>query len=128
MACYVLTNTLEVLKNIFSLFEKKNLVLNSYTMNTLKDSAIIVLERAKKPLHYKEITRLALEQWLFETSGKTPEMSINSQIILDIKHKWISSDFIKTSPSTYAINPNRKILPKKEEKYLENEEMEQVKE
>lgn len=54
-------------------------------MNTLKESAKIILQQANKPLHYKEITRLALEQWLFETSGKTPDATINAQIILDIK-------------------------------------------
>ena len=37
-------------------------------MNTLKQSAKIILEQVKKPLHYKEITRLALEQGLFETT------------------------------------------------------------
>ena len=69
-------------------------------MSTLKQSAIIVLEQQKKPLHYKDITKLALEQGLFETSWETPDASINSQIILDIRHKWNASDFIKTAPST----------------------------
>jgi len=31
-------------------------------MNTLKESSKIILEKANKPLHYKEITRLALEE------------------------------------------------------------------
>ncbi len=91
-------------------------------MNTLKESAKIILQQAKKPLHYKEITRLALEQWLFETSGKTPDATINAQIILDIKHNWEASDFIKTSPSTYAINPNKKAVTPQKQIHIQKEE------
>lgn len=80
-------------------------------MNTLKESAIIVLQESDKPLHYKEITRIALEKWLFETSGKTPEASINSQIVTDIKNKWSASDFIKIAPSTYWLNTQKSELP-----------------
>ena len=82
-------------------------------MNTFKQSAKTILEQQKKPLHYKEITRLALEQWLFETSWKTPDATVNSQIILDIRHKWKNSDFVKIAPSTYALNPNRVVETKK---------------
>lgn len=91
-------------------------------MNTLKQSAKIILEQHKKPLHYKEITRLALEQWLFETSWETPDSSINSQIIIDIKKKGRASDFIKVAPSTYNLNPNKEIIEQKKEKYIQVEE------
>ncbi len=91
-------------------------------MNTLKQSAKIILEQVKKPLHYKEITRLALEQWLFETSWETPDATINSQIILDIKQKWKASDFIKVSPSTYAFNPNKEVIATKKELHIQMEE------
>ena len=49
-------------------------------MNKFKTSAVEILAKSKKPLHYKEITRLALEQGLLETDGKTPEASMNAQI------------------------------------------------
>lgn len=99
-------------------------------MSTLKQSAIIILGQQNKPLHYKDITKLALEQGLFETSWETPDASVNSQIILDIRHKWKASDFIKTAPSTYALNPNKEVLEPKKEKHIqdeENEEEEKVK-
>jgi hypothetical protein len=38
-------------------------------MNTFKQAAIEVLKKENKPLHYKEITRLALEDALLETQG-----------------------------------------------------------
>ncbi|MEI6511216.1 MAG: winged helix-turn-helix domain-containing protein [Candidatus Uhrbacteria bacterium] len=98
-------------------------------MNKFKHSAIEVLKVEKKPLHYKEITRLALERGLLETEGATPDSSMNSQIITDIKHKGENSDFIKTSPSTYGLNPNHKTEPKKiieEIKEIEEEEKRKV--
>ena len=48
-------------------------------MNTFKQSAIEILKKAKTPLHYTEITRLALESGLLETEGATPEASMNAQ-------------------------------------------------
>ena len=48
-------------------------------MNTFKQSAIEILKKAKTPLHYTEITRLALESGLLETEGATPEVSMNTQ-------------------------------------------------
>lgn len=55
-------------------------------MNKFKTSAIQILTEQKKPLHYKEITQLALEHGILETDGKTPEASMNAQIVMDIKN------------------------------------------
>ncbi|MDD3940656.1 MAG: winged helix-turn-helix domain-containing protein [Candidatus Pacebacteria bacterium] len=84
-------------------------------MNTFKQAAIKVLKKVKKPLHYNEITRLALESGFLETEGATPEATMNSQIVIDIKNKKEASDFIKTAPSTFALNQNKKegkVTPK----------------
>jgi len=95
-------------------------------MNKFKTSAIEILKREKKPLHYKDITRLALEAGILETEGATPEKSMNSQIIMDIKDKKESSDFIKTAPSIYSLNLNKKE-PKKDIKIEEKEKEEEEK-
>lgn len=79
-------------------------------MNTFKQSAIEILKKAKKPLHYNEITRLALESGLLETEGATPESTMNAQIVMDINHKKQGSDFIRTAPGTFALNPNKKEI------------------
>jgi len=76
-------------------------------MNKFKTSAVIILTEANKPLHYKEITRLALDKGILETEGATPDASMNAQIVMDIKHNGKLSNFIKTAPSTYTINPNK---------------------
>jgi len=95
-------------------------------MNKFKTSAIEILKREKKPLHYKDITRLALESGILETEGTTPDASMNAQIIMDIKHKKDASDFIKTAPSTYALNFSKKE-PKQKEKIEEKEKEEEEK-
>jgi hypothetical protein len=94
-------------------------------MNKFKNAAIAILSEAGKPLHYRDITRLALEQGILETEGATPDASMNSQIIMDIKRKGNTSDFIKVAPSTYAINPNKP--QEKESKETEEEVQEEEK-
>lgn len=98
-------------------------------MNKYRYSAREVLKAENTPLHYKEITRLALERGLLETEGATPDASMNSQIITDIKHRGANADFIKTAPSTYTLNPNRKEEQVKviEEEIRETEEEEKIK-
>jgi len=93
-------------------------------MNKFKTSAITILTEAKRPLHYKEITRIALEQGILETEGATPDASMNAQIVMEIKRKGKLSDFIKTAPSTYALNPNKpQIEPETEEEQEKEEEI-----
>lgn len=79
-------------------------------MNTFKQSAIEILREAKKPLHYTEITRLALESGILETEGATPEATMAAQLIMDIKNKGEGSDFVKTVPGTFTLNPNKKEI------------------
>jgi len=76
-------------------------------MNTFKSSAIEVLKKAGKPLHYSEITKMALESGMLVTEGATPEATMCSQLIMDVKIKGKASDFIKTGPSIFALNPNK---------------------
>ncbi|MEK7106058.1 MAG: winged helix-turn-helix domain-containing protein [Patescibacteria group bacterium] len=90
-------------------------------MNKFRNSAIEILKQSKIPLHSKEITRLALEKGILETEGATPENSMNTQVILDIRNRKDQSDFVKVGPSTYGLNPKReenkieKEIEKKEE-------------
>ena len=90
--------------------------------NSFKNLAIEILKEAKKPLHSKEITDIALKRGWLKTAGKTPEATMNAQILVDINTKKEKSRFIKTGPSTYALNPLFQETPaviaeeKKEEK------------
>lgn len=90
-------------------------------MNKFRTSAIEILKQANEPLHYKEITKRALEEGILETDGATPDASMNTQIILDIKNKAEKSDFVKTAPSTYALNSKREN--KKDQEIIEEKEL-----
>lgn len=63
-----------------------------------------VLQEAGKPLHSKEITRIALKKGWLKTAGKTPEATMNARLIVDINNKKERSRFVKTGPSIYSIN------------------------
>lgn len=94
-------------------------------MNTFKQAAIEVLKKAGKPLHFNDITKLALENGLLETQGASPEQTMNTQLLRDIKQKKDASNFVKVGPATYAINPNmikEPVSKKIEEQELELEE------
>ena len=71
---------------------------------TFKGIAYKILHEAGKPMHSRDITRIALEMGL-GTGGRTPEATMNAQLVVDINTKGEKSKFIKTGPSTFAINP-----------------------
>lgn len=74
-------------------------------MNSFKDIAYEILREANRPLHSKEITQIAFKRGWLKTVGKTPEATMNAQIIVDVNSKKDKSRFIKTAPSTFALNP-----------------------
>ena len=99
-------------------------------MNKFREAAITVLTQQGQPMHYKDITRLALEQGILETDGATPDASMNTQIITDIKKNGTAASFIKTAPSTYAINPKQAkpmVAHKQKAKAQEEAEEEKLK-
>lgn len=88
-------------------------------MNIYRKAAIEVLKTAKKPLHYQEITRKALERGILETEGATPDKTMGAQLYMDVKTKGKSSDFIKIEKGVFGINGNKvekKLSPKVIEK------------
>lgn len=77
-------------------------------MNPFKDIAYQILKESGKPLHSKEITKIAIKREWLKTVGKTPEATMNAQLIVDINSKKEKSRFIKTAPSTFGLNPDYK--------------------
>jgi len=98
-------------------------------MNKFKQAALQVLKESKNPLHYKEITRIAIEKGYLETDGATPDATMNAQLIVDINKLGKASDFIKTDKATYFLNSDRAAIKKVSKKDFENlnEEDEKVK-
>ena len=79
-------------------------------MDSFKDIAYQILKEAGEPLHSKEITKIALKRGWLKTAGKTPEATMNAQLIVDINSKKDKSRFIKVGPSTFGLNPNFKSV------------------
>ena len=75
-------------------------------MSSFKQSAIKILREAKEPLHYEEITKRAIQENLIETSGATPENTMNAQITTDIKLNKEKSPFEKSKRGYFKLNPN----------------------
>lgn len=75
-------------------------------MTSFKRAAVKVLRDSKEPLHYKEITKRALEEALIETSGATPERTMNTQITGDMKRRGKKSAFIRVRAGVYSLNPD----------------------
>ncbi len=83
-------------------------------VNTFKGVAYEILKEAGKPLHYEEITKIALQKGWLKTAGKTPEATMSAQLTVDVNKNGESSLFRKTAPSTFAINKEGGIVKKEE--------------
>ena len=86
---------------------RKTGVINKMT-KSFKDIAYQILKEKGQPLHSKEITKIALSREWLKTAGKTPEATMNAQLVVDINAKKEKSRFIKIAPSTFGLNPDYK--------------------
>ena len=69
-------------------------------MNFL-DAAYVILQQAKEPLHYIEITNRARSKGLLTTKGQTPEASMGSRLYVDTKRP--DSRFRRVSRNVFAL-------------------------
>lgn len=71
-------------------------------MASFKLIAQQILKQADKPLHSKEITKIALKRG-FKSGGETPWATMNARILEDINDNKEKSKFIKVGPSLFGI-------------------------
>jgi hypothetical protein len=69
---------------------------------SFREAAIKILERFSEPKTASEITKIALEEGMVETSGETPEATMGAQIYLDIKTKK-NSPFKKVGRGLFTL-------------------------
>jgi len=72
------------------------------------DAAEKVLDQFgnRNSMHYREITDKAMNQGWLNTSGKTPEATMNAQLVTDLKRTKASGEpgrFVRTSPGYYSL-------------------------
>ena len=70
---------------------------------TCKQAAHQILQRAGRPLHYREIARVAIERGLWQPTGRTPEATLNAQLATDIKTRGPEAEFIRAAPGMYGL-------------------------
>lgn len=92
-------------------------------MASFKQAAVKILRSSDKPLHYTDITRKAIDNFLITTFGSTPARTMNSIITQDIKIRKNESFFESTKFGYFQLNPNYTINRQKS-----NEKIEQVEE
>jgi hypothetical protein len=70
---------------------------------TFIEAAAEVLRTAGKPLHYKEITELAIAKNLLSHVGKTPEVTMSHRLTSAIKKDDEEVPIVKVRPGVFAL-------------------------
>jgi len=70
---------------------------------TFIEAAAEVLRKAGKPLHYKEITELAIAGNLLSHVGKTPEVTMSHRLTSAIKKDDKEVPIVKVKPGVFAL-------------------------
>jgi hypothetical protein len=70
---------------------------------TFIEAAAEVLRQAGKPLHYKDITELAIAKNLLSHVGKTPEITMSHRLTAAIKKEDKDIPIVKVKPGIFAL-------------------------
>jgi restriction endonuclease Mrr len=70
---------------------------------TFTEAAAEVLRIAGKPLHYKEITELAIEKNLLSHVGKSPEVTMGARLAALLKKEDKENPIIRVKPGVFAL-------------------------
>src|SRR5215813_9348866 len=69
---------------------------------TFLEAALEVLRREGKPLHYKELTERAMGKKLLTFVGRTPEVTMQTQLTAAVK-KAPGSPFVRVKPGVFGL-------------------------
>jgi len=69
---------------------------------TFTEAAVEVLRIAGKPLHFKDITQMAIEKNLLSHVGKTPDVTMGSRLSAQIA-KYPDGDIVRVKSGVYAL-------------------------
>ena len=70
---------------------------------TFTEAAAEVLRLAGKPLHYKEITELAIEKNLLSHVGKSPEITMGARLAALLKKDDKTNAIVRVKPGVFAL-------------------------
>jgi hypothetical protein len=69
---------------------------------TFMEAALEILKRERRPLHYKEITEKAMERKLLTFVGRTPEVTMQTQLTAAVK-KAPGQPFVRVKPGVFGL-------------------------
>lgn len=67
-----------------------------------KEAARVVLGEVGHPLHYGDITEIALESGYLESTGRTPQNTMRARLSVDVRDNP-DSPFVQTAPGVYRL-------------------------
>src|SRR3954470_8970359 len=70
---------------------------------TFTEAAAEVLRLVGKPLHYKEITDLAIEKNLLSHVGKSPEVTMGARLAALLKKSSKDNPLVRVKPGVFAL-------------------------
>jgi hypothetical protein len=71
-----------------------------------KAAAREVLREVGHPLHYGDITEIALESGYLSSAGQTPQNTMRARLSVDVRDNP-ESPFVQTAPGVYGLrSPN----------------------
>ena len=70
---------------------------------TLSEMVVRTLQQAGKPLHYRDITDRIQKSGVWQSGGKTPEASVNSVMVVDIRDQGDRSVFVRERRGVYGL-------------------------
>ena len=68
---------------------------------TFVEAAVQILRREGKPLHVKELTRLAIKHNLLSVVGRDPEAMMETRLLIEAKRP--SADLVRVSPGIFGL-------------------------
>src|SRR5262245_31628041 len=70
---------------------------------TFTDAAAEVLRLIGRPLHYKEITDIAIEKNLLSHVGKSPEVTMGARLAATLKKESPDNPLVRVKPGVFAL-------------------------
>lgn len=71
---------------------------------TFTEAAVLVLRLASKPLHFKEITDIAIERSLLSHVGKNPEVTMGARLSAQVKKNEKDNPLARVKPGVFALS------------------------
>jgi HB1/ASXL restriction endonuclease-like protein with HTH domain len=71
-----------------------------------KAAAREVLDEVGHPLHYSDITEMALEAGYLDSAGRTPQNTMRARLSVDVRDNP-DTLFVQTAPGVYALKATR---------------------